>query len=109
MVLFEQLDVETKKAMMHNWKNMSESEKMHFINQVALALSVWGSDLNGKKKVVDVLKALMGDGSSNLSDFGVYIKLGIKDMSEKEKRAMKIIERYRLRYNLPAEPNKPII
>ncbi|MBN2478296.1 hypothetical protein JXB01_03335 [Candidatus Micrarchaeota archaeon] len=107
MVSFSELDLDTKKKIMGIWKEMNETEKVHFVNQVALALSIWGSETTGKKKIVDILHYLLDDGSKNLSDFGIYISKTLK-MGEKERRANKIIERYRLKHNLSAEPHKPL-
>jgi hypothetical protein len=40
------LEDKDKSRIVDIWKAMSESDKAHFINQVALALSVWGSALS---------------------------------------------------------------
>jgi hypothetical protein len=113
MSVFEGIDDGTKQAIIDAWKKMSESEKMHFINQVSLALTVWGTDEIGKKAVVNVLRSLVNDGSSNLSDFGLYIDrlYGEKDFESrinKIKRAALIIEGYRIKNSLPSEPHKEL-
>ncbi len=109
MIRVEDLPAETKDKIVKIWKTMNESNKMHFINQMALALSVWGSDENGKKKVLEVIDAMVSDGSETLSDFGLYISKGVKSIGDKEKRANRIIEDYRLKYDLPTFPTKPLI
>ncbi len=109
MIKIEDLPAETKDKIIKIWKGMSESSKMHFINQMALSLSIWGSDESGKKKVLEVIDAMVGDGSETLSDFGLYISKGIKNSGDKEKRAGRIIEDYRLKYDLPMIPTKPLI
>lgn len=113
MGVFENVDLNIKRIIVEVWGRMSESEKTHFINQVALALSIWGSDEIGKKTVVDVLSALVTDGSTNLADFGLYIEriYGKKELAErleKVKRAALIIEGYRIKNELSSEPHKEI-
>lgn len=113
MGVFEDVDGETKQLVINSWRKMSETEKTHFINQVSLALTVWGTDEAGKKAVVEVLTKLIKDGSKNLSDFGLYIRelyekkeLGSK--LDKIKRAALIIEGYRIKNALSSEPHKEL-
>lgn len=95
------------------WKGMSDIDKGHFINQVALALSVWGSDEKGKRLVVDVLRLMTTNGTSTLADFGLYVEKALKleeavGLSSKIKRASIIIEGYRIKNALPSEPHKEL-
>ncbi len=107
------LDDEAKGRIVSIWKSMSESDKAHFINQVALALSVWGSDEKGKKLVVGILRLMTNNGTSTMADFGLYVEraTGLKEASgfdEKIKRAAIIIEGYRIKNSLPSEPHKEL-
>lgn len=113
MGVFEILDDGTKQLIITAWKKMNETEKTHFINQVSLALTVWGTDEAGKKAVVDTLTHLIKDGSKDLSDFGLYVRrlyekkdLGAK--LDKIKRAALIIEGYRIKNALTSEPHKEL-
>lgn len=110
MVSLDFLDDESKAKIIGLWKGMSESDKAHFINQVALALSIWGSDERGKKVVVQVLKVMGQNGTNTLADFGLYIeqvvgKEGTSGLEDKIKRAALIIEGYRIKNALPSEPH----
>ncbi|MFH1785343.1 MAG: hypothetical protein ABH842_02860 [Candidatus Micrarchaeota archaeon] len=113
MVALDIIDEENKAKIVTMWKNMSEMDKAHFINQVALALSIWGSDEKGKKLVVEVLRYLSNNGTSTLADFGLYIEkvASTKDaqgMADKIKRASKIIENYRIKNSLSSEPHREL-
>ena len=114
MNVFENVDSEIKTLIVERWKNMSESDKTHFINQVSLALSVWGSDDNGKNLVIEVLKEMILNGSSTLADFGLYVdKLFQKnaiqgDAKTKVRRASLILDGYRIKNSLPSEPHRDI-
>lgn len=113
MVSLDFLDEESKGRIVSLWKSMSESDKAHFINQVALALSVWGSDEKGKRIVVEILRLMTNNGTSTLADFGLYVEkaLGLKEssgMDDKIKRAAIIIEGYRIKNSLPSEPHKEL-
>lgn len=95
------------------WGDMSESDKMHFINQVALALTVWGSDPSGKELVLKVIDILLKDGSSTLTDFGLYINRVAehplaKDRQRKIRKAALVLEGYRMKNSLPSEPSIPL-
>ena len=108
MDVFENVDVETKARIVERWKTMSESDKTHFINQVSLVLSVWGSDERGKQLVVDVLKQMVSNGSSTLADFGLYVdttaqRIPDNDLKGKVKRASLILDGYRIKNSLPSE------
>lgn len=112
-MVFEDFDDETKSRLISRWKTMSETDKTHFINQVSLALSIWGSDEIGKRFVVDILQSMVSNGSNTLADFGLYIdKLTRKNIAAvrlaKIKRAETIIEGYRLKNELPSEPHKEL-
>ena len=111
--VFEDVDDSIKIKLIDLWKSMSDQEKDHFINQVSLALSVWGSDETGKRLVIEVLKALVTNGSLNLIDFGLYVDAltdkkatAPADRLPKIKRASIILEGYRIKNSLPSEPHK---
>lgn len=113
MVALDIIDEENKAKIVTMWKNMSETDKAHFINQVALALSIWGSDEKGKKLVVEVLKHLSNNGTSTLADFGLYVEKiasakEAEGISDKVKRAVKIIENYRIKNALSSEPHREL-
>lgn len=113
MVSLDFLDDSSKGRIVGIWKSMSESDKAHFINQVALALSVWGSDEKGKRIVVEILRLMTNNGTSTLADFGLYVErvLGnseVMGLDEKVKRASIIIEGYRIKNALPSEPHKEL-
>ena len=113
MVSLVFLDDSTKSKIVGTWKSMSESDKAHFINQVALALSVWGSDDMGKRMVVEILELMAKNGTETLADFGLFIDraaglpagAGFKD---RIKRASMIIEGYRIKNSMPSEPHKEL-
>jgi hypothetical protein len=110
MVFLDILDQASEGRIVTLWKGMSESDKAHFINQVALALSVWGSDEKGKRVVVDILRAMTNNGTSTLADFGLYVEraIGSQDaagLEDKIKRAAVIIEGYRIKNALSSEPH----
>lgn len=113
MVSLDILDDNTKVRIIAAWKSMSESDKAHFINQIALAMSIWGSDEKGRHLVVEVLRLMMTNGTSTLSDFGLYVEKisGIKEaagMDERIRRAAIIIDGYRIKNALPSEPHKEL-
>ncbi len=109
MVSFKNLDEESKKRIINLWKKMNETDKTHFVNQVAITLSVLGPENGGKKQIADVMKKLIDDGAENLADFGIYMRAGLKNLDRKERRAVNIVDNYRMKYNLPNMPSKPII
>ena len=105
------LDEESKGKILGMWKKMSEEDKGHFINQVALALSIWGSGPKGKQIVVEVLDIMSNNGTNTLADFGLFIeKLPEKTsgLQEKIERAALIIEGYRIKHALPSEPHRAL-
>ena len=113
MGAFEKIDVESKKEMVHIWEKMGAEDKDYFVDQVALALSIWGSDETGKILVGEVIATLVKDGSENLADFGLYIEEylaedGGKRRNGKIERANGIISRYRLKNALSSVPHKEI-
>jgi hypothetical protein len=113
---FEKVSFEAKKRIIDLWKFMRQEDKEHFINQVALALSVWGSDDMGKSMVARVMEILVKDGSKNLSDFGIYIdKLILIEQGKAVEarngdivKAIEVVDAYRIRYEMSAEPHKTI-
>lgn len=113
MVSLDFLNDESKERIVSIWKNMSESDKAHFINQVALALSIWGSDEKGKRVVVEVLKLMSQNGTNTLADFGLYVERVLEEresegLSSQIKRAALIIEGYRIKNSLPSEPHREL-
>jgi hypothetical protein len=106
-------DDESEERIIRCWKRMSESDKAHFINQVALALSIWGSDEKGRVLVVKVLKIMADDGTRTLADFGLYVEriFGLRESSgldDKLRRASMIIEGYRIKNALSSEPHREL-
>lgn len=113
MGIFELAGKETQKGIVKLWKDMGREDKDYFIDQVALALSVWGTDENGKKLVAKVLDTLIKDGSGNLADFGLYIEEYLSENSKearggKMKRASGVISRYRMKNALSSIPHKEV-
>lgn len=96
-----------KRKIVDAWKDMTELEKTHFINQMALALSIWGSDLEGTRMVIRILHRMMEDGSGNLADFGLYIGHLAQEKEfnrvDRVQRAHRIIQNYRIKNALPGE------
>ncbi len=114
MMDLEVLADEDKEKIMQIWREMTESDKAHFINQVALGLSVWGSDSRGKEVVIQILDLMMSNGTTTLADFGLYVDevrgLGqYRELDEKIKRAGIIIEGYRIKNALPSEPHRELL
>jgi len=112
-VMLDYLTDEIKLKIIDRWKLMSETDKAHFINQVALALSVWGSDEKGRELVVEVLKYMGENGTTTLADFGIYAERLLTSKSaagriDKVKRACLILEGYRIKNSLPSEPHKEL-
>ena len=113
MVSLDFLDNGTKERILRTWKAMSESDKAHFINQVALALSIWGSDEKGRRVVIEVLRIMMSNGTRTLADFGLYVDRALDSgeaagLDDKIKRASLIIEGYRIKNALSSEPHKEL-
>jgi hypothetical protein len=113
MVDFDYVGEDTKHAIIDIWSSMSESDKTHFINQVALALSVWGDDVRGKRLVVEVLELMAENGTSTLADFGLYARKVeasrlARDRLVKMKRAFLVLEGYRIKHGLPSVPHKEL-
>ena len=113
MVEFDWVDLDTKRKILGIWAEMTESGKTHFINQVALALSVWGDDIRGKRLVVEVLKHMGENSTKTLADFGIYAKKIEKsrlarDRPKKMKRAMLVLEGYRIKHGLSSVVHKDI-
>ena len=113
---FEKVPFEVKKRIIDLWKFMKQEDKEHFINQVALALSIWGSDDQGKAMVARIMEMLVKDGSKNLSDFGIYIDklmLAEQDKALESRgseivKAIEVVDAYRIRYEMSSEPHKTI-
>ncbi len=113
MSIFDLTNKNTQKGIVKLWKKMEKDDKDYFIDQVALALSVWGTDDKGKKLVAKVLTTLVTDGSGNLADFGLYIEEYLEDNSKEKRkgkmeRASGIISRYRLKTALSSIPHKEV-
>jgi hypothetical protein len=113
MVSLDFIDDEGKTKIISMWKGMSESDKAHFINQMALAMSIWGSDEKGRRLVVEVLRVMTGNGTQTLADFGLYVEkaAGFKEaagLADKIKRAAIIIEGYRVKNALSSEPHREL-
>jgi len=110
MVSLDFMDDKSKAKIVSIWKAMDENDKGHFINQVALALSIFGSEEKGKTIVVNILDMMCENGTNTLADFGLYIDKAISipeaaGMNEKIKRAAIILEGYRIKNGLPSEPH----
>ncbi len=105
------LSGEVKERVIRIWENMGKEDRDHFINQVALAMSIWGSDKEGRALVLDVLNEMVKKGSRNLADFGLFVEAAIKNAKNKSKikRAAIILEGYRIKHALPSEPHMPIV
>jgi len=113
MVEFDYVDLDTKRRILDTWGKMSESDKTHFINQVALSLSVWGDDVRGKRLVVEVLKMMSDNGTKTLADFGIYAKQVEKnrlarDRLKKMSRAMLVLDGYRIKHGLSSVAHKDL-
>jgi hypothetical protein len=113
MVSLEFLDEASKAKIVGIWKTMDENDKGHFINQVALALSVWGSEEKGRRIVIDILDMMCHNGTNTLADFGLYVDKALMlpdatGMGDKLKRAAIIIEGYRIKNGLPSEPHREL-
>ncbi len=107
------LDDESKERIIKTWKRMSESDKAHFINQVALALSIWGSGRKGKRLVIEILRIMTDNGTKTLADFGLYVERVIdieeaEGLGESIRRASLIIEGYRIKNALSSEPHREL-
>ncbi len=112
-MVFEDVPLDIKEKIVHSWKKMSETDKQHFINQVSLALSICGSDEQGKRMVADVLRILTSQGSLNLADFGLYLDqvshVEYAPILSKVRRASLIIEGYRIKHSMSSEPSRSIM
>ena len=111
--MLDNFNDDAKTEIIEKWKNMSETDKAHFINQVALALSVWGSDEKGRKLVVEVLRHMNRSGTNTLADFGIFVERLLQSESaagrtSKIKRASLILEGYRIKHALSSEPHLEI-
>jgi len=113
MIEFDYVGEEVKQKIVTVWSVMSESDKTHFINQVALSLSVWGDDIRGKRLVVEVLEAMARNSTKTLADFGLYAKKTensrlARDRIKKMQRAFLVLEGYRIKHGLPSVPHKEL-
>jgi hypothetical protein len=114
MVALDFLDDESKTRIIKIWRGMEEGDKAHFINQVALALSVWGSDGKGKRLVVEILRIMTDNGTGTLADFGLYVDkvIALKvapGLRDEIKRASLIIEGYRVKNAMSSEPHISLV
>jgi hypothetical protein len=113
MVSLEFLDEASKSKIVAIWKRMDEADKGHFINQVALALSVWGSEEKGRRIVIEILNMMCSNGTNTLADFGLYVEKAVmlpdaSSISDKLRRAAVIIEGYRIKNGLASEPHREL-
>ncbi|MEW5996390.1 MAG: hypothetical protein AB1657_02225 [Candidatus Micrarchaeota archaeon] len=111
MGVFEDVDEGTKKRIVKVWEKMGEKDRDFFVDQVALGLSIWGSDETGKSFIAKILAKMMEDGSENLSDFGLYVESILGEANKREDKVRKaglIIDDYRLRNALSSVPHKEI-
>jgi hypothetical protein len=113
MVSLEFLDEASKAKIVSIWKAMDENDKGHFINQVALALSVWGSEEKGKRIVVEILNMMCNNGTNTLADFGLYVEKAMMlpdaaGIGDKLRRAAVIIDGYRIKNGLASEPHREL-
>jgi hypothetical protein len=114
MDISELVDEEMQETIIGTWADMSENDKGHFINQVALAMSIWGSDRNGRTMVVEVLRFMADNQTSTLADFGLYIERalineeGSRGQLNKIRRASMVIEGYRIKNALSSIPHKDL-
>ena len=111
--MFNDFSDDAKAEIIGKWQTMSETDKAHFINQVALALSVWGSDERGRTLVVEVLRHMNKSGTNTLADFGIFVDRLMKSKSaagrvSKVRRASLILEGYRIKHSLSSEPHLEI-
>lgn len=107
------ITADSKERIIKTWKSMNEVDKGHFINQVALALSIWGSDKDGRVWVVEVLRFMAENDSNTLADFGLYIEQALKfeirkSHGHKIKRAAVVIEGYRIKNALSSIPHREL-
>ncbi len=111
--VFDDFNTETKKKLVVIWKAMDGQDRDHFINEVALALSVWGSDDKGKQLAVEIIRNMLVDGSKNLADFGLYLEFleenAVKGKEDKFRKAMAVLEGYRFKHGLPSEPSREFL
>lgn len=111
---FSSISYESKRKMLDLWKTTNEQDREHFGNQVVLFLESFGNNDHAKDMVAKIMEFLIKDNSTNLADFGLYVKeksraaIPGKDY-ENFKEAWEKIENYRKRHNLPEKPRKKII
>lgn len=113
MLNLDMLDDSTKERILSIWKTMNDEDRNHFIDQIALAMSIWGSDEIGRVLVLEVLRLLIVNGSLSLSDFGLYLdQLDLSDfdssLKDKVERTSMVLEGYRIKHALPSEPHRDI-
>lgn len=111
MGVFEGVGEATKKKMVKVWEKMDEKDRDFFVDQVALAMSIWGSDETGKSFIAKILEKMMEDGSENLSDFGLYVESILEEAEKRQdkvRRASIVIDDYRMRNALSSVPHKEI-
>lgn len=113
MLNLDMLDDSTKEKILSIWRSMNDEDKNHFIDQIALAMSIWGSDEMGRVLVLEVLRLLVTNGSLSLSDFAPYLdQLDFCDfdssLKDKVERTSVVLEGYRIKHALPSEPHRDI-
>ena len=97
-----------RKIILDRWREMNSTDKKHFTDQVALALTVWGCDENGKRLVIEVLRRMIYAGCKTLADFGLFVgDLSFPDgrMRETINTAAMVLEGYRFRSGLSSVPH----
>ena len=107
MIPFDAVDDKTKERILKTWKTMTEDDKNHFINQVAIMLSVIGNDQTGRDLVLDGIKKMIETETDTFADFGLFID-GLGELP-KLKRASLIIEGYRIKNGLSSEPHHQLV
>lgn len=111
MAIFEDIDAETKKKLVIIWKTMSKQDRDHFINQVALTLTILNDVEKGKKLIFEILHNMLEDGSKNLADIGLYFEFLDEDTVKEIhlKKILSVMGNYRFKQGLPSEPNKEFL
>ena len=102
MGAFDSLPPQRKKKLIEAWKNMSQEDKAHFRNQIALALVLMGNTKTSKKTIAKILDYMI-DHTNNLSEFGHWFNKYMSKISRKPKNASKagiMLEAYRMKYAL---------
>jgi len=105
-MIFDVLPSDLKIEMVKLWNKMSERDRSAFVDQVSLFIVLMGQNKKSYKMISDTIKKMIKDGSSNLSDFGIYLT-DVK-LPTDGKKVVQFIEDYRFKHDLPSVPHKPI-